>query len=392
MTMTTNETVSRERRNERLRSALVALLASARVSRNGGSRRRLGLQPVVENADLSRAELSCSSRGLQLLERQELRRALPDRRFVTTLSRRFDSMRKLSAAALALALVGGVYFTTGEAHASNMGFKLNKSFNYVEGPNQNFYYVSFPYFNGLGDVANESAPFGQPVCQSQDPATFVPDGVITLGDALCDLWVDLPTLPAGARAQLMSAQIIRDTDCGFVGQILQKNAFGTSFVGTGGVQLEPVRTSGLQIQVTQNSATSNDAVIVGSHDPDPSVASISFTRGDVCNRKIINVLYHTMYRNAYEIFCGLETIDWVDADMNGNPDTCTGGIWDGRTLMSIQKYDNSVGAFGFIGSIVNFFFGMATFPGQNIPLVPGEAYLVGWAPDATPNPLTQPHF
>ena len=59
--------------------------------------------------------------------------------------------RKLNAAALALTLAGGVYLSAESAHASNMGFKLERSFAVVrEVPSdptskfQNIYMVASP--------------------------------------------------------------------------------------------------------------------------------------------------------------------------------------------------------------------------------------------------------
>ena len=61
--------------------------------------------------------------------------------------------RRLLSTAAALMLAGGVYLSAGTAEASNMGFKLERSFSFVTGA-QNLYLVSFPLFPGLGDVSD----------------------------------------------------------------------------------------------------------------------------------------------------------------------------------------------------------------------------------------------
>src|SRR6185369_11069347 len=68
--------------------------------------------------------------------------------------------KRMWSAALALSLAGGVYLAASAARASNMGFKLERDFDFKRTsaagslPLQNIYYVSIPFFNGLGDVAD----------------------------------------------------------------------------------------------------------------------------------------------------------------------------------------------------------------------------------------------
>src|SRR5438128_2695007 len=99
--------------------------------------------------------------------------------------------RNVRAAATALALAGGVYLMgAAPAAASNMGFKLERSFDLVRRPNgtplQNIYWLSRNLFDGLGDVAGAPNPNNPCVGDPTGPA--VGNGIIDSDDMICDMW------------------------------------------------------------------------------------------------------------------------------------------------------------------------------------------------------------
>ena len=102
-------------------------------------------------------------------------------------------MSRMSRAALAaLALAGGACLITGTAQASNMGFKLERSFDVNRNAAglalRNEYWVSQPLFNGLGDVGyhdTDAALSNKRCVSATNPAG---DGLIDVLDALCDYW------------------------------------------------------------------------------------------------------------------------------------------------------------------------------------------------------------
>ena len=268
--------------------------------------------------------------------------------------------RRLLSTALALVMAGGVYLSlsAGTAEASNMGFKLERSFSFTTGA-RNLYFVSFPLFNGLGDVSDGAG------CGAGD-------GVINANDALCDLATDRDMSAGGA---LMTMQKWDDQACSFVGRTILKVGANFSFVGgfTEDLTTAANREIGYVINVNKNPADpdlENRAVIVGSHDPSWAGKMVSRT----CAFTMLNLPYHAMYRTANEVLCGLEVVDWVDADMNGTPDTCDAGLFDpvSNVSVTVQTFDNAT---GFQGRTCFSVAGNLTCIGPNFDLTPGDAYV-----------------
>jgi hypothetical protein len=283
-------------------------------------------------------------------------------------------------------LAGGVYLSAGTAEASNMGFKLERSFSWTMGQ-KNLYLVSFPLFNGLGDVSDNNTCSGS-------------DGIINASDALCDLATDRDL--ATAPQPLMVFQRLNESTCIFEGRTLLKVGPATySFVGSFQSELTSPenREVGFIINVNAKStdpAPENRAVIVGSHDP--SWAGKMITR--VCPKSYLNLPYHTMYRTADEILCGLAGFDWVDEVNNGSgdptpdtqPDTCPNGLFDPGTGLPVvaQTFDGT----RFVGRTVFGPPGAGTpqAVGNNFDLTPGDAYLFNM-PVGYPGRLwLPPHF
>ena len=318
-------------------------------------------------------------------------------------------MRKLGAATLALAVAGGVYMTAVPAEASNMGFKLERSFSVVRRtPNvptssfKDFYFLSFPLFNGLGDVGNTSVPSPGNKCVGDAGSTAVPDGIIDTTDALCDLWTD--------RTGSMSiSRFDRDT-CQYAPAGVTKGII-TSWSG---VPFVLERDAGFQITVNStlpNVIPVNRAVIVGSHDPSYTGRTIRYpASGCTPSNDIINLPYHTMYQKASEVLCGLEGVDWVDvAAPLGSPDTCfftdpvvpanshATGIFDNVHAITVLTFDNIPDANGTDDSFIprkvtRDFRGNLQFVGPDFALTPGDAYIVSISPGHVPTTFLSPHF
>ncbi|MEM7249557.1 MAG: hypothetical protein AAF533_29890, partial [Acidobacteriota bacterium] len=257
---------------------------------------------------------------------------------------------------------------------------------------QNFFFLAYPLWNGLPDVGTE-APRGpgEVPCASLavGGAEFVPDGIITLADVLCDTWTMLPELTG---TELASVQYVDPTDCSWQALALSRTPFfGASFGGALGVELASIREQGLLLQFTQSVAGVNRPVIVGSHDP--SYIGRELSDAVTCGRAIINPHYHSLYESTTEIFCGLEGVDWLDVDVDGNPDDCEGGVYGGSgEQYALQTYVNRPGDFGFRAAVLSDFLGFIVLPSAPIPLQPGHAYLLSMGRAASPQTFIQPHY
>lgn len=331
--------------------------------------------------------------------------------------------RNVRAAAAALALAGGVYLAGSiPAEASNMGFKLERSFNLVRRtadskPLQNVYWVSAPLFNGLGDVANNDAAWtGTNKCVGDATGPTAGDGRIDSDDFICDFWTARSN-PATAGTFTFS-YINRET-CTPVARIATVQLGAIRFTGT---TFPAVADIGYQVLVTVPSAATfspvNNAVIVGSHDPSfagrqivaspdcptgaPNCCGASATRTD-----LINLPYHTMFQTSDEILCGLEGVDWTDGNADGRPDTCwndantngrwdtgelTTGVFDGRVAMTVSYFDNTEAVNAPVSRTATIQLGSLRFTGTKYNLVPGDAYLLTLSKTHSPTTWLSPHY
>ena len=100
-----------------------------------------------------------------------------------------------------------------------------------------------------------------------------------------------------------------------------------------------------------------------------------------------------MYTRSFEILCGLEGVDWVDANADGRPDTCTRGIFDGTRAMTVSRFDNTE----LIGAAVSHTVTLVPvvglrFTGTPYDLVPGDAYTAQLTSGHVPTTWLSPHF
>jgi hypothetical protein len=323
--------------------------------------------------------------------------------------------RKIISAALALTVAGGVYLAAPSAEASNMGFKLERSFDLTREvgtgrPYLNLYLVSSPLFDGLADVANGD-PANANKCVGDVGGPVVGDGFIDANDKICDWWT--------SREGTFVVQKFDRDSCAYQARTATRSpTFGIQF--TGAFSYLPSanpnnltanatgREIGYLVLVSSSGPTispTNRAVIVGSHDP--SFTGRAIISGPSCARNAPhldaqNLPYHTMYRTADEVLCGLEGVDWVDvAAPLGAPDTCPTGTdpanagipFDGVHALSVQTFDNEV-AHGYVARTVaiNPITRLPLFTGNDFALRPGDSYLLVINPDHVPTTFLSPHF
>lgn len=336
--------------------------------------------------------------------------------------------RRTWSAVLALSLAGGVYLAAESAQASNMGFKLERNFDFKRtsaagnAPLQNLYFVSFPLFNGLGDVADGVSLSGGnrygDVCVGDPTGPPGPagDGLINAFDAVCDLWTDRLN-PSGGNFQF---SYYDTTTCqlGTVAarRVLNQPNFGasTAFPPAGTDLWTDIGYLVSVLGVNGQPDPHNRAVIVGSHDPAFAGHTIHFSRtcGTAAPRvDLVAIPYHTMWQKSVEILCGLRGVAWSDAaDNNWRPDdppppgfgVCNGGIFDdqlgtGHTIqVSTFKVEDPAlgGANGLVPQVAKRNqFGFSLSPADPpFDLIPGEAYLVGISADHIDTILRSPHF
>jgi hypothetical protein len=314
--------------------------------------------------------------------------------------------RKLTAATLALTVAGGVYLTAGSAQASNMGFKLERSFAVVRAnptvPTTSFlniYLVAFPLFNGLGDVAETAiggtGPTGNK-CIGDAGSIAAPDGIINVDDAICDLFTD-----RGTNGNSFAFQTFDPDTCRFIARGASRNPLtGLTFSGLTAFTLDDDAGFWITVNGTVVPPPANRAVIVGSHDPSYTGRVIRQPVPDCTPRlNLIAPPYHTMYEFANEILCGLEGVDWVDTTpADGNPDTCTAGIFDGTRNIQVGTFDNIADSSGtdnqfkFRGVSFSVLLGRLAFTGPNYDLVPGDGYIVSISPSHVTTTFLSPHF
>jgi hypothetical protein len=321
--------------------------------------------------------------------------------------------RRTWSAVLALSLAGGVYLTAMPAQASNMGFKLERDFNFKRtsaaggAPLQNIYYVSIPYFNGLGDVADSTVPNASKcIGDPNGPPGPAGDGHINSDDVICDWWTARANPPTAGAFQLLS---IDSANCGFFSRTGAIQFGAPAFAGTAfppaGTDLWTNR--GYQVNLTTGATgdPQNRAIIVGSHDPSftGQVIHFSTTCGTAAPRAdLLNVPYHTMYQKTVELLCGLRGVDWDDADNNWRPDDpspagCAGGIFDGArpiTVLGAFNDDPALGGFSqFRGQTAAIQFGNVVLnPADPFDLIPGEAYRVSISAGHVDTTFLSPHF
>jgi hypothetical protein len=247
------------------------------------------------------------------------------------------------------------------------------------------------------------------------PATV--DGIINSDDLICDMWV------ARANASQPSLFMLTTIDvptCTTINRIATYALGNSVFTG---VPFALQREAGYQVLVAVPAGATysprNPVTLVGSHDPAWTghrlAASPDCPPGQTTNCcsayapriDLMTVPYHVMYQTAYEVLCGMEGVDWVDANGDRKPDTCwddanangaydTGenmtGIFDGRVAITVSYFDNTDAVNAPVSCTATLGFGALRFTGTPFNLVPGDALLVTMSKTHTPTVFLPPHF
>ncbi len=295
--------------------------------------------------------------------------------------------------------------------AAAQQFSIVRNFDHIRRssdgrPLQNIYWVSLPLVPVIADGANTAAPsFNKCVGDPDGPAFG--DGIINSDDVICAWWT-ARTNPATAGAFTLSR--IFPEVCTPVGRSAFAFQGAIRFSGMT-FPIEPG--AGLQVLITAPAAATysprNRAVLAGDHDDAWPGRAITYAAGCAATAPrtdLIAVPYHAIYSSVDEILCGLEGVDWVDANADGKPDTCwddrngngvrdagegATGIFDGRRLILVSRFDNTEAVNTTQTRMVTVALGRLFFIGQRFPLTVGEACVVQLSPGHQPTLFLPPH-
>ena len=197
---------------------------------------------------------------------------------------------------------------------------------------QNIYLFSWPEIPNIADVADAGA-FG-------DRCVAGPDGVVDSTDALCLLWNSAPHRTGDS----MGLGRFNRSTCLFEMQIVIYGGIGTAFSGTS-FALDRVEGYWVGVNASRVPPPTRSVILAGWSDrswPGDAIALPS----PMCRPALmlLHLPFDMMYRTADEFLCGLNGVDWVDANGDGNPDTCSRGIFDGFTPISVETFDNDPSA------------------------------------------------
>lgn len=268
------------------------------------------------------------------------------------------------------------------------------------GPLQNIYGVSLPHLPTLPDAANTGTALSNK-CVGDPDGPPAGDGIFNADDLICYWWT---ARSDRATAGTFTLQRPRTDRCAFEFRAATVALGEIRFAGTP-YPIEPGM--GLQVRITtlpgSPDSPRNRARFEGNHDPAFPGRVIAATPTcapgqavDCCGRNVrrfdlVSVPYHSVFTSSFELLCGLDGVDWQDADADGLPDACWDdldgdgqhdagepptGLFDGRVAMSVGYHDNRETINAPVYHYVTFALGRMRFGGVRFDLRPGEAYLV----------------
>ena len=251
---------------------------------------------------------------------------------------------------------------------------------------RNIYYTSLPYAHPFQDVADGSLRGNHCVDD-----VSLGDGAIDVDDVICTVWGN--GVPSQRIGSFAIAQFDEAT-CTFHSRFASDTAFGTLFGGEAW-PLDPLR--GVQITLATGRGRPQDFTVTYVDDCSPTFPG-TVVQHLACTPSIqlLHVPYNSTYRTADEVLCGTQGVDWVDADGNGNPDTCPNGLFDGSHWgIAVETFDNEPDGSGTDNSyvariITETFSGPLGWSGPNFALRPGESYVVAVVPWAGPRTWNPP--
>lgn len=200
-------------------------------------------------------------------------------------------------------------------------------------PNQAL--VSWPEIPAIPDVGGIAFPADRRYCAGDAGFPATGDGGIDSTDVLCMLW---GRGDPARRVGAIQIEWFESTETGTLshGHVVYTSFGRTEFLGN------PFRITGREsyrITSSLDPAADNGAVLAGACDPSWSGDLIAMPAGRTWTLKWLPVRYGGLVDHADEVLCGIEGVDWNDLDADGKPDTCTGGLFDGSTCLSVLLYD-----------------------------------------------------
>ena len=147
--------------------------------------------------------------------------------------------------------------------------------------------------------------------------------------------------------------------------------------------------AGRTIEIRVSRATG--FVLVGASDAaDPALFDLPFPAGCGASRSPQHRIASspaTRWRHVDELLCGVEGLDWVDADRDGLPDTCTAGAYDSVHGVSLAIFDGAPATNGFIPrGVAPGFAGRTSWSGTRWAVAPA----LGWYESLTNGMPTRP--
>jgi hypothetical protein len=194
-------------------------------------------------------------------------------------------------------------------------------------------YISWPDIPVIADDAGGSP--SSPYCVGWPGAPSRGDGVIDCDDVLCTFW----------RAPIAGDSI------GLWRARGERQPYGRSLVFVGGRILgvgDRFPISGREGYRLMASPTPGNAVgtLAGACDPAATDVTIAYPppQSPLDPPETYALVYlHLRWGGpvdeADEVLCGLRGTDWQDADGDGAPDTCTNGLFDGATPLTVATFD-----------------------------------------------------
>lgn len=242
--------------------------------------------------------------------------------------------------------------------------------------------VSLPYATSFADVGESGVPGNR--CVGYPGSAARPDGIIDATDALCTIW------SAGDPSRIGSSIgfQIWDPDTCLPQMITASNGvFGINF---GGTPFSLDHGAGYRLTMSAAGRPPPADFLVNLVDGCPA----GYPGMTVISRCAVPVLllhvpYDTLYREWDEVLCGQRGFDWDDLDLDGSPDQCRNGIFDGSHAVTALMHDARRGSptFGLYvtrGVTYSRLAGRPLFSGASLPIVAGDAIFVLLSPGHAP--------
>jgi hypothetical protein len=141
-------------------------------------------------------------------------------------------------------------------------------------------------------------------------------------------------------------------------------------------------------------ATSSKLAIVGAASPDDVAIPLRGWPAGHCApvNEDLALPVAIKWRHSDELLCGIEGVDWVDADVDGEPDQCTQGLFS-RAARGVWVIRGIHGSFAFTTARTAQLAGLRSilFAGRRFPLEPGAATAVEWVQEGAPARLLRTH-